>query len=84
MTMWLESYLDHLQIEGKSAATIRAVKADLCGLQRWWEESHQCGFDIRRLTQRDVRRWVQHRQQVNAARPSTINRGLSSLRTYSR
>ena len=84
MKMWLESYTEHLKSEGKSASTIRAVKADLRGLQRWWAKSHQRRFDVRRLTQRDVRRWVQHRQQVDAARPSTINRGLSSLRTYSR
>jgi site-specific recombinase XerD len=82
--MWLESYTEYLKNEGKSAATIRAVRADLRSLQRWWEESYQRSFDIRHLTQRDVRRWVQDRQQVDAARPSTINRGLSSLRTYSR
>jgi site-specific recombinase XerD len=84
MNIWLVSYLEQLKIEGKSVATIRAVKADLRGLQSWWESSHQRGFDIGRLTQRDVRRWVRHRQQIDAARPSTINRGLSSLRTYSR
>lgn len=84
MNMWLEPYLEYLKIEGKSASTVRAIKADLRGLQRWWEGSHQRSFDIRHLTQRDVRHWVQNRQQVDAARPSTIKRGLSSLRTYSR
>jgi hypothetical protein len=82
--MWLESYTEHLKIEDKSASTNRAVKSDLRGLQRWRDGIHQRSFDIRRLTQRDVRLWIQHRQQVDAARPSTINRGLSSLRTYSR
>jgi site-specific recombinase XerD len=82
--MWLESYIEHLKSEGKSAATIRAVRADLRGLQHWWEESHQRGFDIRRLTPRDVQRWIEHRQQVDGAKPATINRGLSTLRTFSR
>ena len=84
MNRWLESYTKNLKNEGKSAATIRAVKADLRGLQRWWGGIHQRDFDIRRLTQQDVRRWIQYRQQVDAAKPSTINRGLSSLRTYGR
>lgn len=82
--MWFESYTEHLKNEGKSAATIRAVSTDLRGLQRWWEESHQRSFDICSLTQRDVGRWIEHRQQVDGARPSTINRGLSTLRTFSR
>jgi site-specific recombinase XerD len=83
LTMWLESYIEHLENEGKSAATIRAVRADLHGLQRWWEESYQRRLDFRHLTQRDVRRWIEHRQQVDGARPATINRGLSSLHTFS-
>lgn len=82
--MWLESYTKYLETEGKSISTVRAVKADLRGLQLWWEGIHQRSLDIRRLTQRDVRRWIQHRQQIDAAKPSTINRGLSSLRTYGR
>jgi len=84
LTMWLESYIEHLKYEGKSAATIRAVRADLRGLQRWWEGGQQRSFDVRRLTPRDIRRWIEYRQQVDGARPSTINRGLSTLRTFSR
>jgi site-specific recombinase XerD len=84
LTMWLESYIEHLENEGKSAATIRAVRADLHGLQRWWEESYQRRLDFRHLTPRDVRRWIEHRRQVDGARPTTISRGLSSLRSFGR
>lgn len=84
MNIWLKTYIQYLEAEGKSTSTIRAIKSDLRGLQRWWEGAFPYNFDVKRLMPRDVRRWLQHRQLVDGAKPSSINRGLSSLRTYAK
>jgi site-specific recombinase XerD len=37
---------------------------------------------VSQLTTRDIRRWQRERQQQDGAKPSTINRSLSSLRSF--
>lgn len=81
---WLQKYLSHLEAAGKANATIRAARADLRGLVRWWQLNRTGAFAVERLTLRDVRHWLNHRQQVDGVSPNTINRGLSSLRSYGR
>ena len=78
----LDNYLAHLTAQGKSQATIRAARADLRGLARWWSETHPGQLDPELLTQRDIRQWLHHRQTVDGVKPNTLNRGLSSVRSF--
>jgi site-specific recombinase XerD len=79
----ISAFLDHLQAEGTPPATLRAIRADLGTLARWYDEAHH-GRDLRLadLTARDVRRWVLHttRPDQAEAAPATANRRTSSLR----
>jgi integrase/recombinase XerC len=82
----ITSFLDHLQAEGTPPATLRAIRADLGTLARWYDEAHH-GRDLRLadLTARDVRRWVLHatRPDQAEAAPATANRRTASLRRLS-
>jgi len=78
----IDEYLAYLQSRGRTPATLRATRSDLLGFQSWWEQTHRRLFTAAELTSRDIRRWQQDRQQVDGVRPSTINRALSSLRSY--
>lgn len=84
MDTTINEYLDYLQSQGKSAATLRATRSDLSGFQQWWEQTTNRSFQVTHLVSRDIRRWQQERQQIDGAKPSTINRGLSSLRGFCR
>jgi site-specific recombinase XerD len=48
----------------------------------WWEQSRQRPFSAQQLMARDLHQWKQHRQQVEGLAPKTINRNLSSLRSF--
>lgn len=80
----INEYLEYLISQGKSAATLRATRSDLSGFQQWWEQTTNRSFQVKHLVSRDIRRWQQERQQIDGAKPSTINRGLSSLRGFCR
>ncbi|MBE2224401.1 MAG: site-specific integrase [Anaerolineae bacterium] len=58
--------------------------SDLSGFQQWWEQTTKRTFQVKHLVARYIRRWQRERQQVDDAKPSTINRGLSSLRGFCR
>jgi site-specific recombinase XerD len=81
MTTMIE-YLDHLQGQDRSPATLRATRSDLSGFQSWWERTYRRPFAVQQLAPRDLRRWQRERQQVDGAKPNTINRALSSLRGF--
>lgn len=78
----LDRYYDHLVARGASPASCRAARADLRGLVRWWEARHHRLFDPTQLADRDLRAWRQHRQQHDGAAPATVNRGLSTMRSF--
>jgi site-specific recombinase XerD len=80
----IDEYLEYLEAQGKSAATLRATRSDLSGFQRWWEQATRRSFKITQLVSRDIRRWHRERQQQDGVKPSTINRALSSLRGFCR
>jgi site-specific recombinase XerD len=80
----IDEYLEYLEAQGKSAATLRATRSDLSGFQRWWEQATHRSFKVSQLVSRDIRRWQRERQQHDGVKPSTINRSLSSLRSFCR
>ncbi|MBX0329693.1 tyrosine-type recombinase/integrase [Oscillochloris sp. ZM17-4] len=72
----LEAYL--AELDGVSANTRRARRADLAGLSRWWAEERGRAFDPALLAERDVRAYLQQRQVADGAAPASINRALST------
>jgi site-specific recombinase XerD len=82
MTATIEAYLIALQAQDRSPATVRATRSDLSGFRAWWESAYGRPFSVQQIITRDIRRWQIERQQVDGAKPSTINRALSSLRGF--
>jgi site-specific recombinase XerD len=78
----LDQYLATLATKDRSRATQRAARSDLMIFCRWWETKHQRSFDLTQVIDRDLREWKLTRQKVDGAAPSTINRGLSTLRRW--
>ena len=75
-----EAFLEVQESSGASPASLRAIRSDLQNFYLWWEQTYQRPFALKQLMARDLRRWQQHRQQVQGVSPKTINRNLSSLR----
>ena len=78
----LDRFLEHLAANGAATASCRAARADLRGLIRWWATTDRPPFEVGLLVERDLRAWREHRQRVDGAAPSTINRALSTLRSF--
>ncbi len=60
----------------------RAARADMGMFVRWWEGQRDRVFEPTQLLTKDIIAWVRHRQDVEERKPSTINRGLSTLRRF--
>jgi site-specific recombinase XerD len=82
MTALLDRYLADFAERDVSPATLRAIRSDVSQLTIWWEERYRRSFEPTQLLDRDLRQWQVHRQKVEARKPTTINRGLSSVRGF--
>jgi len=78
----IDRYLDSLAARGAAPASRRAARADLRGLVRWWETQRRQPFAVSLLRDRDLRAWRQVRQREDGVAPSTINRGLCTIRSF--
>jgi integrase/recombinase XerC len=78
----IERYLEMLRHREMAPATLKAARSDLAHLTHWWESKYQRPFDPADLVERDLRAWKADRQKSYGAAPSTINRGLSTLRRF--
>ncbi|MBA3470027.1 MAG: tyrosine-type recombinase/integrase [Herpetosiphonaceae bacterium] len=76
------TYLALLESRGRSAATIRATRADLRQFQQWWEVTHGHPWNAALTSDRDLRQWQRTRQVTDGAAPATINRALSTIRSF--
>lgn len=65
-----------------SAASRRAVRADLVKFGRWYCEANKERFDPRRVTMRDVADWRDWMRRSQNQSVSTVNRGLVSVRKF--
>ncbi|NTU85932.1 MAG: tyrosine-type recombinase/integrase [Chloroflexales bacterium] len=66
----------------REPATQRAARADLATFANWWEKQRGRAFDPSQLLAKDIVAWMRHRQDVEERKPTTINRGLSTLRRF--
>ena len=78
----VDRYVNLLNERGVSPATRKAVRSDLSHLAHWWEARYHRAFDPSLLVERDLRAWKAARQKDDGAAPSTINRGLSTVRRF--
>ena len=84
----LEHHLAHLDQQKNrhghplSKETLRAITNDLRGFIRWWEGNKRLSFDPSLVLDRDLVTWQIHRQTVDGAQPSTINRANATLRGF--
>ena len=68
--MPLDRYLDHLartpNARGRlpSPASVRAARADLAGITRWWEQRRSLAFAPDLLSEADILAWMQARQEA--------------------
>src|ERR1051326_7458630 len=80
----IDEYLEFLHTKRRALATLKVVRHDLAHFVAWWEGTRQRSFDPALLRHEDLRDWRVARQRDDGAAPATINRGLASLRGYSR
>src|SRR5262249_49125107 len=78
----IEQYLAFLHTKRRAPATVKSVCHDLAYFAAWWEGAQQRTFDPALLRHEDLRNWRLARQRDDGAAPTTINRGLASLRGY--
>ncbi|NTU80615.1 MAG: tyrosine-type recombinase/integrase [Chloroflexales bacterium] len=78
----MEAIVDRYLATLREPASQRAARADLTTFARWWEQERGRVFDPTQLLAKDITAWVRHRQDVEERKPSTINRGLSTLRRF--
>lgn len=84
----LDLYLAHLGQQKNrhghplSKHTIRAARNDLRGFIGWWEQAKRLTFDPSLVLDRDLVDWQIHRQKLDGAKPSTINRANATLRGF--
>jgi site-specific recombinase XerD len=78
----LSMYLGTLNQRRRSPHTIRATLQDLTQFVIWWEQRYTRPFDPGLLLDSDLYDWRSARQQDDGVAPATINRALSTLRSY--
>lgn len=79
----MDTIIDRYLATLREAASLRAARADLGTFSRWWENQRGRAFDPTQLLGKDITAWVRQRQDVEERKPTTINRGLSTLRRFS-
>lgn len=80
----IQSFLDDLARQGKSAVTLRGYRADLEAFTAWVQQTYGEPFDPARIVREDVRAWRAHLLSVRRCRPATVNRRLAALRAFCR
>lgn len=78
VTTWLNT----LDVQGKSRLTIDAYRRALAHFVRWSENSYGQPFDPQRVITRDVRDWKSYQQTVEKAAPATINQRLTAVQRF--
>lgn len=79
MSDLISTFLEHMERNGTTANTMKAIVCDLRGLLRWYDATHGRPFRLADVTPADVRAWMKHASAGTAA-PATANRRKNSLR----
>lgn len=95
----IEAFITYIEAEKRySALTVRNYRHDLESFAEWWCRAEGCDeFDPRKVSENDIRKWIMHRiekprgkrgsaadSEAKGVKASTMNRELSSLRSFFR
>ena len=84
----VDAFVTYIQTEKRySALTVRNYRHDIESFTSWCAsnaESDSQPFDFARITTEDVREWIVHRMDNDKVGATSMNRELSSLRSFFR
>ena len=84
----VDAFVTYIQTEKRySALTVRNYRHDIESFTSWCAsnaESDSQPFDFARITTEDVREWIVHRMDNDKIGATSMNRELSSLRSFFR
>ena len=84
----INSFITYIQAERRfSALTVRNYRHDIESFVAWCASNSETDpetFDLTRITTEDIREWICYRMDNDKISPASMNRELSSLRTFFR
>ena len=84
----IDAFITYIETEKRySALTVRNYRHDIEAFAEWWCRHTKCDkeeFDVRKVSEADIRRWIMYRIDKGSIKASTMNRELSSLRSFFR
>lgn len=80
-SLWTD-FARHLERSDRSPHTTRNYRSDLQGLARWFEQTHSEPPQLHSLTPIDLREYKRFLVHHCRLTPQTVNRKLSSLKTF--
>lgn len=78
----IRQFIEELARQGRSVATQRGYRADLCAFAAWVQQTYGEPFDPARLVREDVRAYRAYLLTVRRCKPATINRKLAALSAF--
>jgi integrase/recombinase XerC len=82
----IERFISHIRSERRfSPLTVRNYRHDVESFAAWWCEQHEVEeLDVAQIKTDDVREWIIYRMDYAHISPASMNRELSSLKTFFR
>ena len=80
--MLVETWLERLNVQGRSPYTLRAYRRGWQHLASWYRQTSDEPCDPTRLIARDIRDWKSYQQSVEKAAPSTINQRRVAVSSF--
>ena len=84
----INAFITYIQAERRfSALTVRNYRHDIESFVAWCASNSNSDpetFDFTRVTAEDIREWICYRMDTDKISPASMNRELSSLRTFFR
>ena len=82
----IDAFVTYIQAEKRySALTVRNYRHDIESFASWCASSAEKDspdFDLTKVTAEDIREWIAHRMDSDKLSPASMNRELSSLRSF--
>ena len=84
----IDAFVTYIQAEKRySSLTVRNYRHDIESFATWCASNANISpenFDVKAVTAEDIREWIVHRTSVDQISASSMNRELSSLRSFVR
>ena len=82
----IDAFVTYIQAERRySALTVRNYRHDIESFVAWCASNHNANphdFEFNRVTAEDIREWIVYRIEHGQISPASMNRELSSLRSF--